>query len=397
MEGAKSLFFEEGPVKDTDTELYDILMDEEARQKEGVNLIASENYTSQGVLEILGTPLQNKYAEGYPGARYYRGTEFADKVELLAQKRALQAFHLDNEKWAVNVQPHSGSPANFEVYTALVGKDGRIMGLNLQDGGHLSHGFENKDRKVSATSYYFNSKPYFLNKETGLIDYDGMEKIAEEFKPNLIIAGYSAYSRDLDYARFRSICDKVGAYMLVDMAHYCGLVAGKVLSDPFEYADVVTTTTHKILRGPRGGMIFYKKELEAKINFAVFPQHQGGPHMNQIAALCYALKDVCSERYTEYAQQVAKNANALAEAMLAKGWHIMTGGTDNHLILWDVSKEKLTGGKVEAVLEKFLIYTNKNSIAGDKSPANPGGVRVGTPAMTTRGMNEGMRVFEGLR
>lgn len=388
MEGTKHLFFEEGSVKDIDPELYDILVDEEHRQKEGIDLIASENYTSQAVLEVLGTPLQNKYAEGYPGARYYKGTEFADKVELLAQKRALEAFHLDSEAWGVNVQPHSGCPANFEVYTALVGKDGRIMGLNLQDGGHLSHGFENKDRKVSATSLYFQSKAYFINKETSLIDYDKLEEAAEEFKPHLIIAGYSAYSRDLDYKRFRQICDKVGAYLHVDMAHYCGLVAAKVLSSPFEYADVVTTTTHKILRGPRGGMIFYKKELDQKINFAVFPQHQGGPHMNQIAALCVALKDVISPRYTEYAQQVVSNAKALAAAMKEKGWYIMTGDTENHMILWDVAKLKLSGGKVVEALEKFLIYTNKNSIAGDKSPMNPGGVRVGTPAMTTRGMKE---------
>lgn len=388
MEETKELFFKEGDVQDTDAELYEILVDEEKRQREGIALIASENYTSQGVLQILGTPLQNKYAEGYPGARYYRGTEFCDKVELLAQKRALEAFHLDPEVWQVNVQPLSGTPANFEVYTALVGKDGRIMGLNLQDGGHLSHGFQNQDKKVSATSIYFESKPYYVHKLSGLIDYEKLEEDALEFKPKMIIAGYSAYPRDLHYDKFRKICDKVGAYLLVDMAHYCGLVAGKQVADPFEYADVVTTTTHKILRGPRGGMIFYKKDLGQHINFAVFPQHQGGPHMNQIAALAYALKDVCSERYHEYAAQVVKNANALAEAMLAKGWSLATGGTDNHLVLWNVSSLGLTGGKVEAALEKLLIYSNKNSIAGDKSPANPGGVRLGTPAMTTRGMVE---------
>ncbi|CAI2368679.1 unnamed protein product [Moneuplotes crassus] len=388
MESSKTLFFEEGTTKDIDPELFEILQDEEGRQKTGINLIASENYASQAVLEVLGTPLQNKYAEGYPGARYYRGTEFADKVELLAQKRALETFHLDTEKWGVNVQPLSGTPANFEVYTALIGKDAKIMGLNLQDGGHLSHGFENKGKKVSATSYYFESKPYFINEETGLIDYDKMEEIAEEFKPNLIIAGYSAYSRDLDYKRFRDVCDKVGAILLVDMAHFCGLVAGKVLSDPFEYADIVTTTTHKILRGPRGGMIFFKREYEEKVNFAVFPQHQGGPHMNQVAALCIALKDASSERYHEYARQVTANAKAMAEAMLEKGFEIMTGGTENHLILWNVKASGLSGSKVEAVLEKVNIYSNKNSIAGDKSPMNPGGVRVGTPAMTTRGMLE---------
>mmetsp|Transcript_23474 Transcript_23474/g.26042 ORF Transcript_23474/g.26042 Transcript_23474/m.26042 type:complete len:329 (+) Transcript_23474:384-1370(+) len=262
------------------------------------------------------------------------------------------------------------------------------MGLNLQDGGHLSHGFENNGKKVSATSYYFEPKPYFICSETGLINYDKLEVDAEEFKPNMIIVGYSAYSRDLDYKRFREICDKVGALMLVDMAHYCGLVAAKVLSDPFEYADVVTTTTHKILRGPRGGMIFSKKEFEEKINFSVFPHHQGGPHMNNIAALCYTLKEVASDKYTEYAEQVVKNAKIMVEAMIAKGYEIMTGGTDNHIIIWNVTKCGLTGDKVEAVLEKLLIYTNKNSIAGDKSPMNPGGVRLGTPAVTTRGMLE---------
>lgn len=220
METTKSLFFPEGRVRDTDPDLFQILKDEETRQVDGVNLIASENYTSESVLEVLGTPLQNKYAEGYPGGRYYRGNEYTDKVELLAQQRALETFHLDSEKWGVNVQPLSGTPANFEVYTALIGKDAKIMGLNLQDGGHLSHGFENKTKKVSATSLYFNSKPYFINSETGLIDYEQMEKTAEEFQPNLIIAGYSAYSRDIDYKKFRDVCDKVGAYLMVDMAHY---------------------------------------------------------------------------------------------------------------------------------------------------------------------------------
>lgn len=385
----KHLCFTEGDVKTTDPELYDILMDEEKRQKEGINLIASENYTSHGVLQILGTPLQNKYAEGYPGARYYRGTEFVDKVEVLAIKRALKAFHLDEEKWGVNVQPLSGTPANFEVYTALVGKDGKIMGLYLPDGGHLSHGFKNQAGKhISATSLYFESKQYNVVTETGLIDYDKLEEDAIEFKPKLIVAGYSAYPRDLDYKRFREICDKVGAYLMVDMAHYCGLVAAKVLADPFEYADVVTTTTHKIMRGPRGGIIFYKKDLEASVSFSVFPQHQGGPHMNQIAALAYTLKDLASDEYTKYAEQVVKNSKAMAEAMLAKGWTLASGGTDNHLILWNVKPLDLTGAKVEAVLEKMLIYANKNSISGDASPINPGAVRVGTPAMTTRGMTE---------
>lgn len=270
-------------------------------------MIASENYTSEAVLQILGTPLQNKYAEGYVGARYYRGCEQVDKVEALAIKRALAAFRLNDLDWGVNVQPLSGCPANFEAYTGLIGKDGKIMGLHLPDGGHLSHGFENNGKHISATSLYFQSKPYHVFSDTGLIDYDGLEESAKEFKPNLIVAGYSAYPRDLDYKRFREICDQVGAYLLVDMAHYNGLVAAKLLADPFEYADVVTTTTHKIMRGPRGGMIFYKKSLQAKIDFAVFPQLQGGPHMNNIAALAYTLKELGSERYHEYAAQIVKN------------------------------------------------------------------------------------------
>lgn len=270
------------------------------------------------------------------------------------------------------------------------------MGLFLPDGGHLSHGFENNGKNISATSIYFDSKPYNINPETGLIDYDQLEESATEFKPAVIIAGYSAYSRDLDYKRFRDICDKVGAYLLVDMAHYCGLVATGQLSDPFEYADVVTTTTHKILRGPRGGMIFYKQELKPKVDFAVFPQHQGGPHMNNIAALCYQLNEVVGDDYQKYGEQVVKNAQAMAEAMLEKGYTLATGGTDNHLILWNVKPLKMTGGKMEAVLEKMLIYCNKNSIVGDKSPINPGAVRLGTPAMTTRGMGEDdMRTLVG--
>ena len=384
----KVSFFTEGDVKTTDQELYEMLWDEETRQIETLNLIASENYTSQGVLQILGTPLQNKYAEGYPGARYYRGTEFVDKVEILAMKRALKAFHLDDEKWGVNVQPLSGTPANFEVFTALVGKDERIMGLYCPDGGHLSHGHIVGEKKMTATSEYFQTHPYYADPTTGLIDYDKLEKDAEELLPRVIVAGYSTYPRDLDYKRFREIWNKVGAYLMVDMAHYCGLVAAKQLSDPFEYADVVTTTTHKILRGPRGGMIFYRKDLESLINFAVFPQHQGGPHMNQIAALAYALKDVASDEYTKYAEQVIKNAKAMAEAMISKGYDIATGGTDNHMVVWNVKPLGLNAPKIEAALEKLKIDTNKCYVLGDTPTSGQGGVRLGTPAITTRGMKE---------
>lgn len=371
-----------------DPELMAMIQHEKVRQRNGVALIASENYTSKGVMEILGTPLQNKYAEGYPGKRYYPGNEYIDQIENLAKKRALEAFHLDPEVWDVNVQPLSGAPANIEVYTGLIGKDGKIMGLHLPDGGHLTHGFKAGEKCISATSMYFQSKAYHCCQETGLIDYDTMEKDALEFKPQILIAGYSAYTKDLDYKRFREVADKVGAYLHVDMAHYCGLVSAQVLSSPFDYADVVTTTTHKIMRGPRGGMIFYKKELKEKIDFAVFPQLQGGPHMNQIAALAFALKELVSEDYVNYAKQVQANAKALAEAMISKGWSLQTGGTENHMVMWNVKPLHLTGNKVEKILERVSIYANKNSIIGDKSPMNPGGVRIGTPAMTTRGFKE---------
>ena len=384
----KKLCFTEGDISTTDSELFEMLKDEETRQIETLNLIASENYTSHGVLQILGTPLQNKYAEGYPGARYYRGTEFVDKVEILAIKRALKAFHLDEEKWGVNVQPLSGTPANFEVFTALVGKDWLIMGLSWADGGHISHGYIVNQKKMTATSEYFETRPYYADPTTGLIDFDRLEKDALEYLPKLIIAGYSTYPRDLDYKRFREICDKVGAYLMVDMAHYWGLVAAKVLADPFEYADVVTTTTHKIMRGPRGGMIFYKKDLEASVSFSVFPQHQGGPHMNQIAALAYSLKDLASDEYTKYAEQVVKNSKAMAEAMLAKGFDIASGGTDNHMVIWNVKPLGLNAPKIEAALEKFKIDTNKCYVLGDTPSSGQGGVRLGTPAITTRGMKE---------
>ena len=298
---SKTLAVPDRSIQD-DEVLGALIEQEKVRQAEGVALIASENYTSSGVMQVLGSALSNKYAEGYPGHRYYPGNEFIDKIETLAQDRALEAFKCDKDAWRVNVQPLSGAPANFEVFTGLIGKDGKIMGLHLPDGGHLTHGFKSGEKCISATSMYFQSKPYHVNPETGLIDYDEMEKVALEFKPQILIAGYSAYSRDIDYARFRAVADKVGAYLMVDMAHYCGLVSAGLLSSPFEHADIVTTTTHKILRGPRGGMIFCKKELEEKINFAVFPQVQGGPHINQIGALAFALKELVSDEYVEYAR-----------------------------------------------------------------------------------------------
>ena len=306
-------------------------------------------------------------------------------------ERALQLYGLNenaNDEWGVNVQPYSGSPANFAVYTALLQPHDRIMGLDLPSGGHLTHGFQTAKKKVSATSVYFESMPYVVSQETGYIDYDELERRAKMFLPKLIIAGGSAYPREWDYARFRQIADSVGALLMVDMAHISGLVAGGVADNPFEYADVVTSTTHKTLRGPRSGMIFAKKELMDKIDAAVFPSLQGGPHNHQIGGLAVALKEANTPEFKEYAQNVVDNAKALGKGLVDRGHALATGGTDNHLLLWDVRSKGLTGSKVDKVLELVSITANKNSIPGDTSAINPGGVRVGTPALTTRGLNQ---------
>jgi len=386
-----------------DPEIYDIIVEEKKRQIEGLELIASENFTSCAVLETLGSCLHNKYSEGYPGVRYYGGTENIDKMEVLCQKRALEVFNLNPEEWGVNVQAYSGSPANFAVYTAVVEPHGRIMGLDLPDGGHLTHGFMTDKKKISATSIFFESMPYKVDPLTGLIDYDKLEENAKLFKPKLIIAGVSCYSRLLDYARFKQIANQNDSLLLADMAHISGLVAAGVIPSPFEHCDIVTTTTHKTLRGPRAAMIFYRKgvrktflngkpplmyNLEKPINEAVFPGLQGGPHNHAIAAIAVALKQAGSESFKEYQRQVMKNAAILADCLMSKDYDLVTKGTDIHLILVNLKNKQTDGNRCDKVLEAIGIACNKNTCPGDKSALRPSGLRLGSPALTSRGLVE---------
>eukprot|EP00640_Fibrocapsa_japonica_P001719 CAMPEP_0113941256 /NCGR_PEP_ID=MMETSP1339-20121228/7212_1 /TAXON_ID=94617 /ORGANISM="Fibrocapsa japonica" /LENGTH=467 /DNA_ID=CAMNT_0000945355 /DNA_START=92 /DNA_END=1495 /DNA_ORIENTATION=- /assembly_acc=CAM_ASM_000762 len=385
------------PLAEHDPEMYDLIEMEKTRQWRSLELIASENFTSQAVFECLGSALTNKYAEGLPGARYYGGNEVVDKVEDLCRTRALSAYRLNPEEWGVNVQPYSGSPANFAVYTGLLRPHDRIMGLDLPSGGHLTHGFytysraENTRKAVSATSVYFESLPYRVSPETGLIDYEALRSQAALFKPALIVCGGSAYPRDWDYAKFREIADENGSILMCDMAHISGLVAAGEANDPFAYCDVVTTTTHKSLRGPRAGMIFFKKDdrgFEPKINNAVFPALQGGPHEHQIAGVATQLKEASTPEFKTYIQQVKANASAVGAALESYGYKMCTGGTDNHLVLWDLRPVGLTGSKYEKICDACHITLNKNAVVGDRSAVSPGGVRIGTPALTTRGFQE---------
>ena len=378
----------EPKLSDFDPELAAMIKGEEVRQRKGLELIASENFASKAVREVLGSCLTNKYSEGGVGKRYYGGNEFIDQIETLCMDRALDLYNLDKEEWGVNVQPYSGSPANFAAYTALLQPHDRIMGLDLPSGGHLTHGFQTAKKKVSATSVYFESMPYVVSSETGLVDYDDMQKRANMFLPKLLIAGGSAYPREWNYKRMRDIADSVGALLMVDMAHISGLVAGGQAASPFNYADIVTSTTHKSLRGPRSGMIFAKNEYMDQINAAVFPSLQGGPHNHQIGALAVALKEAKQPEFALYAHAVIKNSKALGEGLQKRGHTLATGGTDNHIVLWDVRPHGLTGSKVDTVLEEVSITANKNSLHGDVSAINPGGVRLGSPALTTRGLDE---------
>ncbi len=367
-----------------DTQIENLIKKETQRQNETLDLIPSENFVSSGVLNALGSVLTNKYAEGYPGRRYYGGNEYVDQIEDLCKARALKVFKLSPKKWHVNVQPYSGSPANLAVYAGLVPLGEKIMGMQLDMGGHLTHG-----HKVSFTGSAWKQVPYGVDQKTEVLNYDALMALAEGEKPKLIVAGYTAYPRKIDFAKFRAIADKVGAYLMVDMSHFSGLVAGGALAGPFKYADVVTTTTHKTLRGPRGAMIFCKAELAKSIDRAVFPGLQGGPHVNQIAATAVALLEASQPAFKVYAKQVIANAKTLASELKRMGWRIVSGGTDTHLLLVDTFARGISGKEANDLLQESGIIVNKNTIPFDaRPPMDPSGIRLGTPALTTRGMKE---------
>ncbi len=367
-------------LKKVDPEIYNLIRKELERQQNNIELIASENFTSLSVLEASGSVLTNKYAEGYSSRRWYGGCEHVDDVESLAIERAKKIFGAEH----VNVQPHSGSQANMAVYFALLQPGDTVLAMGLACGGHLTHGL-----KHNFSGRFFNVIPYELNKDTEMLDYDEIELLAKKHKPRMIIAGASAYSRVIDFKRFREIADKVGAYLFVDMAHIAGLIAAGLHPNPVEYAHIVSTTTHKTLRGPRGGMILCKQEFAKKIDMEVFPGEQGGPLMHIIASKAVALKEAGTKEFRQYQAQVIKNAKSLADALNKSGYRIVSGGTDNHLFLVDLTSKNITGKVASEILDKIHITVNKNLIPFDKnSPALTSGIRLGTPAVTTRGMNE---------
>ena len=362
-----------------DTKLFDLIESEKRRQMQGIELIASENFVSEQVMQAMGSVLTNKYAEGYPGARYYGGCEVVDRVEQLAIDRLCELY---GAKYA-NVQPHSGAQANAAVFMAVLNEGDTFMGMSLADGGHLSHGMH-----LNFSGKFFHCVPYGLG-EDEKIDYDEVERLAQEAKPKLIVAGASAYSLKIDFKRFAEIAHSVGALLMVDMAHYAGLIAAGVYPSPFGYADIVTTTTHKSLRGPRGGIIFCRPDLEKKINSAVFPGMQGGPLMHVIAAKAVALGEALTPEFKAYGEQVAKNAKVLAEELTKRGLRIVSGGTESHVMLVDLRAKHLTGKAAEALLGEAHITVNKNAIHNDpEKPFVTSGLRLGTPAMTTRGFKE---------
>lgn len=373
-------------LKNVDREIYDAICAEEVRQNNGLELIASENYVSKAVLEAVGSCLTNKYAEGYPGHRYYGGCENVDVVENLAIERLKQLYGCEH----ANVQPHSGASANMSVYLALLKPGDTILGMKLSDGGHLTHG-----SKVSISGKYFNAVSYGVN-DQGLIDYDEVERIAKECQPKLIVAGASAYPRIIDFKRFREIADSVGAYLMVDMAHIAGIVATGLHPSPVPYADVVTSTTHKTLRGTRGGIILCRETLAKQIDKAVFPGLQGGPLMHIIAGKAVCFKEALSPEFKEYQQQVLLNNKKLAETLKSRGVKLLSGGSDNHLLLLDLRDSGTTGLQLETFLHDCNITVNKNSIPNDPQPASiTSGIRIGTPAVTTKGLKEDDMVVIG--
>ena len=367
-------------LKKFDPEVFETLRLELERQRTNIELIASENIVSEAVMEAMGSYFTNKYAEGYPGKRYYGGCEHVDVMENLAIDRLKKLFGAEH----ANVQPHSGSQANMGVYFAFLKPGDKVMGMNLSQGGHLTHG-----SPVNISGQYFDFTEYGVTKEDGMIDFDEVRRIAHEIKPKMIVAGASAYSREIDFKKFKVIADEVGAYLMVDMAHIAGLVAAGLHNNPCEVADFVTTTTHKTLRGPRGGVILCKQEYAKKIDKAIFPGIQGGPLEHVIAAKAVCFKEALEPAFTEYQKQVVANAKALSDALIKRGFEIVSGGTDNHIVLLDVRSKNVTGKEAEKLLDEAHITANKNSIPFD--PENfliTSGVRLGTPAVTTRGMNE---------
>jgi glycine hydroxymethyltransferase len=375
------------PLQQTDPEIFDLIKQEELRQKDTIRLIASENYASAAVIEASGSVLTNKYSEGYPGKRYYEGQQCIDQIESLAIERAKSLFGAEH----ANVQPYSGSPANLAVYLAFINPGDTILGMALPHGGHLTHG-----AKVSISGKYFNAESYTLDQKTGLLNYTTIREKALACKPKILIAGHSAYPRILDFKKFREIADACGALLMVDMAHFAGLVAGGAHPSPFPYADVVTTTTHKTLRGPRGAMILCKQEHAAAIDKAVFPGLQGGPHNSTTAAIAVALKEASSNDFNQYASQVVKNAQALAATLLDRSFHLITGGTENHLMLIDLTNKGITGKIAAKALDEAGIVLNYNAVPYDiRKPFDPSGIRLGSAAVTSRGFKEAQMVQIG--
>jgi len=367
-------------IKEHDSELFSFLMKEEARQNGNIELIASENFVSDTVCQAVGSLLTNKYAEGYPNKRYYGGCQFIDEIEEIARERAKKLFGADH----ANVQPHSGSNANFGVYFSVLDPGDKILGMDLTQGGHLTHG-----SPVNMSGKYYTVEHYGVSKENEMIDYDALRKQALEFKPKIIVAGASAYPRAIDFKTFRDIADEVGAYLMVDMAHIAGLVATGLHENPVPFADFVTTTTHKTLRGPRGGMILCKEEHKKKIDKAIFPGIQGGPLEHVVAGKAVCFKEAMSDDFKKYQIKVLENAKALSEALMSKNFRLVSGGTDNHLMLVDLTNKDITGKAAEKLLDEINITANKNTIPFEtKSPFITSGLRIGTPACTTRGLNK---------